>query len=59
MVKQVIRGLRQFAHRLRSRSARRKAPEEVRESLALASEPIGDDVKTLRKTLVCPDDASL
>jgi hypothetical protein len=58
-LKQVIRQLVKFAHRLRSRSARRKAPEDVREPLAQAAEPIRDDAKTLRTTLTCPDDAAL
>ena len=54
-LKKVVRKLIQFSHRLRSRSARRKAPEEVRESLAAAADAIQADARTLRDTLDCLD----
>jgi hypothetical protein len=57
-LKQVRKQLMQFAHRLRSNAARRKAPAEVREPLAGAADGIASDLKTLRTTLACPGDAA-
>jgi hypothetical protein len=57
-LKQVVRGLIQYAHRLRSNAASKKAPEEVREPLALAADAIREDVKLLKRALGCPEDAA-
>lgn len=54
-LKKVVRKLIQFSHRLRSRSARRKAPEEVREPLAAAADVIQADARALRDTVDCLD----
>jgi hypothetical protein len=54
-LKQVVRLLIQYAHRLRSHSASKKVPENVREPLAQAADAIREDAKRLRQTLRCPD----
>lgn len=56
-LKQVIRQLVQYAHRLRSNSTRKRTPEAVREPLARAADAIRDDARTLRSRLACPADA--
>jgi hypothetical protein len=57
-LKQVVRQLIQYSHRLRSHSARKKVPEAVREPLAQTADGIGADAKKLRSALRCPDDAT-
>jgi hypothetical protein len=57
-LKQVVRQLVQYAHRLRSLSARRKAPEEAREPLAQGADAVRLDAKELKRTLRCPEHAS-
>lgn len=56
-LKQVIRQLIQYSHRLRSHAAR-KIPESVREPLAQTADGIGGDAKKLRGALHCPADAA-
>jgi hypothetical protein len=53
-LKQAIRQLIQYSHRLRGQSARKNVPSDVREPLAQAADAIGGDVKTLRSGLQCP-----
>ena len=52
-LKKVVRQLIQYSHRLRSRSARKKIEESVREPLADTADAIQDDVRALRDTLGC------
>jgi hypothetical protein len=52
-LKKVVRKLIQFSHRLRSKSARKKAPEEIREPLAVAADAIQQDARALRDELLC------
>jgi hypothetical protein len=56
-LKETIRALIQFSHLLRTRSARRKAPDEVRLPLAERADAIRADARALRADLACPDDA--
>jgi len=56
-LKQTVRAMIQFSHRLRTRAAKNKVPEEVREPLAASGDGIRDDASALRGVLVCPDDA--
>jgi len=56
-LKQTVRAMIQFSHRLRSRAVRKKVPEEIREPLAASGDGIRDDASALRGALVCPDDA--
>lgn len=58
-LKQVVRQLIQYSHRLRSRSARKRAPEAVRAPLAAAADAINADVRVLRTALACPADAAV
>jgi hypothetical protein len=53
-LKQVTRLLIQYAHRLRSNAARKKAPEEVREPLAETADAIRLDAQALKQSLTCP-----
>jgi hypothetical protein len=53
----VVRRLIQYSHKLRTRSAQKKIPEEVREPLATDADLIQDDASMLRDTLACPGDA--
>jgi hypothetical protein len=53
-LKQVVRLLIQYSHRLRSNAASKKAPPEVREPLAQAADAIQQDARTLRAALTCP-----
>ena len=53
-VKQVVRSLIQYSHRLRSKASRSKYPEEVREPLAQTADAIQQDARTLREALACP-----
>lgn len=55
-LKQVIRALVQYAHRLKSGSAR-SLDDELRDSFVPPSDAIRGDVKILRQDLRCPDDA--
>jgi len=57
-LKQVIRQLFQYSHRLRGLKARKTAPANVREPLAGAADGIGRDTTMLRRTLRCPADAT-
>jgi hypothetical protein len=57
-LKHVVRQLIQYAHRLRSLSARKKVSTEIREPLAVQADAIRVDAKTLKGTLACPDDAA-
>ena len=52
-LKKVVRKLIQFSHRLRSKSARKKVPEEIREPLAAAADAIQQDARALRDELLC------
>jgi hypothetical protein len=52
-LKKVIRKLIQFAHRLRSKSARKKVAEEIREPLAAAADEIQQDARELKAQLAC------
>lgn len=52
-LKKVMRKLIQFSHRLRSRSARRKVDETVREALAAAADEIQQDARELKGALSC------
>ena len=56
-LKQVVRQLTQYSHRLRARPARR-VPAEIREPLAEAADAIRADARTLQGALRCPDDGS-
>lgn len=56
-LKKVVRALIQYSHRLRGRPARKKVPEEVREPFAATADAIQEDARTLRESVVCPDDA--
>ena len=57
-LKQTVRAMIQFSHRLRTRAAKNKVPAEVREPLAATGDGIRDDAKALRGALICPDDAA-
>ena len=57
-LKQVIRQLLQYSHRLRGLKARKTAPTNVREPLAGVADGIGRDATMLRRTLRCPADAT-
>jgi hypothetical protein len=52
-LKKVVRQLIQYSHRLRSRSARKKIDETVREPLAESADGIQNDVRELKDTLGC------
>jgi len=56
-LKQVVKQLAQYGHRLKSHAAR-KIPESVRTPLAQTADGIGTDAKTLRGALHCPADAA-
>jgi hypothetical protein len=56
-LKQVVRFLIQYSHRLRSRPARKRIPESIREPLAGTADAIRADATSLRSTLRCPGDA--
>jgi hypothetical protein len=56
-LKQVVRQLIQYSHKLRSHSARKKVPAEVRDPLAAEADLIQADVRALRTSVQCPDDA--
>ena len=51
--------LAQYGHRLRSSSARRKVPVEVRAPLAAEEDAIAADLKGLRTALACPGGATV
>jgi CSLREA domain-containing protein len=57
-LKQVLRQLVHYSHRLRAAKARKMAPEEIREPLAAEADAIRGNATTLRSALSCPDDAS-
>jgi CSLREA domain-containing protein len=54
-LKQVIRQLIQYSHRLRGLHARKTVPEEVREPLVAEADAIKADTSTLRRNLACPE----
>jgi hypothetical protein len=56
-LKQIVKGLGGYRHKLSSRKARKKLDPVVRETFVDAGEPIRADAQALRETLVCPDDA--
>jgi hypothetical protein len=56
-LKQTVRQLIQFSHKLRSHSARKKVPQEIREPLATTADGIQTDVRSLRSAMHCPDAA--
>lgn len=56
-LKQVVRQLIQYSHKLRTRAARKRADEAVREPLAAEADAIQADVRSLRAALACPGDA--
>jgi hypothetical protein len=56
-LKQVVKQLSQYSHRLRSRAAR-KIAESVRDPLAQTADGIRTDAKMLRGALHCPADAA-
>jgi hypothetical protein len=56
-LKQVVKQLTQYSHRLRSHAAR-KIPESARQPLAQTADVIRTDAKKLRSALRCPDDAT-
>ena len=57
-LKQTIRQLIQYSHRLRGLKARKTAPEAIREPLATQADTIKGDATTLRRALACPTDAT-
>jgi len=57
-VKQVIRQLIQYSHRLRGLKARKTATDAVREPLAGDADGIRSDATTLRGSMRCPADAT-
>ena len=57
-LKQAVRQLIHYSHRLRALKARKTVPEEIREPLAAEADAIRGDATTLRAALSCPDDAS-
>ena len=58
-LKQVGRALIQYSHKLRSNSARKRVPADVREPLAGEADAIGGDTKALRAKVDCPAAADL
>ncbi len=56
-LKQVIRGMIQFGHRLRSNTVRRRIETGLRTELITSGDQIQADLKTLRGALRCPDAA--
>jgi len=57
-LQQSAKRLQQYLHRLRSGSARRAIPAQLRAELSDAGDAIRSDVKTLRAALECPADAT-
>jgi hypothetical protein len=57
-LKQTLRQLVQYSHRLRALKARKTAPEAVREPFASEADTIRGDATTLRHDLACPTDAT-
>jgi hypothetical protein len=53
-LRQAIRGLAAYGHRLRSRAARRTVSDTVRAAFLDAGESIQSDLKTLRAQIQCP-----
>ena len=56
-LKQAIRKMIQFGHRLRSNTGRRSMPAPLRAELIAAGDGIKTDLQTLRGALRCPQDA--
>src|SRR5262249_3276424 len=56
-LKTAIRDMIQYAHRLKSRAARRKLPDALRNALLAAGDPIERDLGLLKSRLQCPSDA--
>jgi len=56
-LKQTVRGLIQYSHRLRSRSSRRRVDRGILEGLATSGDAIQRDARSLRTSVRCPDDA--
>jgi probable HAF family extracellular repeat protein len=57
-LKQAIRAMTQYAHRLRTLSASRKTPVVLREALLAEGETIEHDLRGLRDTVQCTADAA-
>jgi len=56
-LKQAIRKMIQFGHRVRSKTGRRSMPAALRAELIAAGDAIKADLQALRGALRCPDDA--
>lgn len=56
-LKQVIRGMTQYAHHLQTLRARKKLPGNLRTDLLAAGSHITDDAKSLKRAVQCPADA--
>jgi hypothetical protein len=57
LLKQAIRALIQYSHRLRSRAARKNVDRGVLDPFAAQGDAIQDDARALRIALQCPQDA--
>jgi hypothetical protein len=55
---QCAKRLQQYRKRLRTKSAQRTIPAQLRADLGEAGDALRSDVKTLRATVECPGDAS-
>jgi hypothetical protein len=55
-LKEAIRALIDYVHRLNGHAARKKVPG-LRQELVAAGEPIEADLKSLKRTVHCPADA--
>jgi hypothetical protein len=56
-LKQAVRQLMHYSHRLRALKARKTVPVEIREPLAAEADAVKGDATTLRAALSCPADA--
>ena len=56
-LKQAIRDLINYVHRLNGLAGRKKLPPELRQEFLAAGEPIEADLKSLRRAVNCPADA--
>lgn len=54
-LKQLVRQLIKYSHKLRSRSARKNVPAEVRDPLAAEADDIQQDARALRTSVQCPE----